>query len=347
MAQDEKKKKRLITLGILTVIAIGSVSFFYYISTSPTDKAKTFEACKNLYDTKNYNDCIRCFNNYETMVTSKGKPLDYQVYKYRGYSYFKTKKYKEAVKDFSEYLKKNEYSHTILFDRARAYEKLGNMDKANADIKKACEFGFERACNYKLGGTGGTLAGGGGGAVKERTASDWIALGNQSLKTGKYDSATDFFTRAIELKPKNKDAYLFRGLSYRNQRNYKKALEDYNKIIDIDPNYAKAYNNRGVVYWRQKDFPKALEDYNKTLKLSPNDYIAYNNRAVIYYEMGQHENAIKDYDRAIKINPNFAESYWNRAVNYLKLNKKEEAKNDFEKACSLKLKSACDEAKKL
>lgn len=346
MAQDEKKKKRLITLGVLTVIAIGSISFFYYISTAPSNKAKSYEVCKGYYDTKDYDECIKCFNSYEVALREKGKPLNYQVYKYRGQSYYRTKKYQEAVKDFTAYLKKNEYSHTMLFDRARAYEKLGNMAKAKADIEKSCKFGYEKACNYRLGG-GGAVVAGGGSVGKERTASDWISLGNQSMKTGKYGSATEFFTKAIEIDPKMKDAYLFRGLSYRQQRNFKKALDDYNKLLDIDPNYAKAYNNRGVVYWRQKDYTKALSDYNKTIKLKPKDYIAYNNRAVIFYEMGRHEEAIKDYDNAIRLNPDFAESYWNRAVNYMKLNKKEEAKKDFQKACDLKMKNACEEANKL
>lgn len=345
MGQEENKKKKLITLGILTIIAIGGISFLYF-SITKDNLVVMYEDCADLYKGKRYGECIICFNDYVINCDKKGKDINSRVYEMRGKSYFEKKKYKEAIKDFSSYIKRDKTptSRTIYYYRGRAYDQLGNINKAKADIKKACDYEYEDACDYEYIDRIAV----GGGALKNLSVPQLIKSGRDSLEKNSFKEATEFFTRAIELNPKRKDAYLLRGLSYRKQRNYERALEDYKKIIKLDPGYAKAYNNRGVVYWKKGEeyYKDALKDYTKAIELNKEDHIAYNNRAVIYYEMGKYNNAKKDYDMAIKLKPDFKESYWNRGINYLKLNLQEKAKEDFRKACALKMKDACIEEKR-
>jgi tetratricopeptide (TPR) repeat protein len=331
MAKSDKKKTRV--LVILTVIAIASVSFFLYKGYAPSSKAKSFEECNLLYNGKKYDDCITCLNEY-----IKTNP-DSEAYRLRGMSYFYTAEYESAVKDFTNFLNKNKTNRTIYYQRGLAYEKLGSTKEAEADFKKACDFGYEKACNHMVSTVAGIAPGEGGN--ENRTAADWLKIAMDFVGKGDYENAISFLNRTIELEPNMPEAYLYRGLAYRNMQKYKEALADYNKLLTIDPKSASAYNNRGVVYWKQGKHKEALDDYNKTISRAPNDYIVYNNRGVVYYEMGNYDNALADYSKAISLNPKFAQSYWNRAVNYLKLNRKDDARKDFKSACDLKIDDAC------
>jgi tetratricopeptide (TPR) repeat protein len=328
--KDDKKKVRI--LIILTAIAIASVSFFLYISYAPSGKAKSFEECKFFFDSKNYDACISCFNEY-----IKTNP-DAEAFRMRGMAYYSTKQYEGSIKDFTSYLEKNATNRTIYYQRGLAYENLGKVKDAEGDFKKACEFGYEKACNHITASLGGGLL---EEDTQNRSAADWFKIASEFLDKGDYINAVSFFNRVIDLEPKMTDAYLMRGLAYRNLEKYKEAMDDYNEILTIDPNSAAAYNNRGVAYWRQGKFKEALSDYNKTISLAPNDYIVYNNRGVVNFEMKNYNDALTDYNKAIGLNPKFAQSYWNRAVNYLKLNKKDEAKKDFKSACDMKIEDAC------
>ncbi len=332
MAKEDKRKKRL--LLILSAIAVASLSFFLYISYAPSSKAKSFEECSLLFDSKKYDACISCLTEY---IKTNPEPEPYRM---RGMSYFHTEQYENAVKDFTEFLNKNKTNRSMYYQRGLTYEKMGSLKEAEADFKRACDFGLEKACNHIASTLGGITSGGEGG-IENRTAADWFKIATDFVDKGDYENAVSFFNRTIELEPKMTDAYLFRGLAYRNMQKYKEALADYNKLLSIEPNSAPAYNNRGVVYWKQGKHKEALADYNKTISLAPNDYIVYNNRGVVYYEMGNYDSAITDYTKAISLNSKFAQSYWNRGVSYLKLNKKEEARKDFKSACDLKIVDAC------
>jgi tetratricopeptide (TPR) repeat protein len=336
MAKKEDKKKIRI-LVVLTVIAIASISFFVYISYAPSNKAKSFEECKFFYDAKKYDACISCLNDY-----IKTNP-ESEAIKMRGMAYYYTKQYEEAAKDFTVFLKNNTTNRVIFYQRGLTYENLGKAKEAEADFDKSCEFGYDKACNHISTALGTGVEGG----VENRTAQDWFKIASDFVGKGDYENAVSFFNRTIELDPNMVDAYLFRGLAYRNLKKYKEAMEDYNKIISLEPNSAAAYNNRGVVYWKQGKFKEALADYNKTISLAPNDYIVYKNRGVVNFEMGNYNDALTDYNKAISLNPKFAQSYWNRAVNYLKLNKKDEAKKDFKSACDMKIDDACKAMGKL
>ena len=54
------------------------------------------------------------------------------------------------------------------------------------------------------------------------------------------------FDKAIELDPKDANAYYNRGLAKSELKQYKEAIADYDKAIELNPKDAAAYYNRGV-----------------------------------------------------------------------------------------------------
>ena len=57
--------------------------------------------------------------------------------------------------------------------------------------------------------------------------------------------AIEDFSKAIELDPKNADAYHNRGNVYAKELRYQEAILDYSKAIELEPTIAKYYSRRG------------------------------------------------------------------------------------------------------
>ena len=84
----------------------------------------------------------------------------------------------------------------------------------------------------------------------------------------------------------------------------KGALEDYNIAIELNPKDAEAFNNRGVVKKRMNFNVGALSDYTQAIALNPKDSIAYANRGRLKKLYFDNEGAAIDLDQAIALAEN-------------------------------------------
>jgi tetratricopeptide (TPR) repeat protein len=76
-------------------------------------------------------------------------------------------------------------------------------------------------------------------------------VGLVTLGFRKYDVAKEMLSKAIELAPRNYDAYIGLGIALRGLKDLDGAEAQYRKARDIDPKRGDAYYNLGVLY---KDF---------------------------------------------------------------------------------------------
>jgi tetratricopeptide (TPR) repeat protein len=81
-------------------------------------------------------------------------------------------------------------------------------------------------------------------------------------------------TLAIELDPSMGHAFIFRGISYQDQKNYGKAIEDFTQAINFNPEKSESFSIRGLAYEEAGDFEKAKADFERALELNPNDEVA-------------------------------------------------------------------------
>jgi tetratricopeptide (TPR) repeat protein len=124
--------------------------------------------------------------------------------------------------------------------------------------------------------------------------------------------------------------------TYHKLNQYEEAIEDYNKAIELNPKNAEAYNNRGNAHSELNKHEEAIEDFNKAIELDPKYAEAYNNRGNAYYELNKHEEAIEDFNKAIELNPNFAAAYNNRGITLVQTNEElDKAIGDFKHARDL------------
>ena len=154
-------------------------------------------------------------------------------------------------------------------------------------------------------------------------------------KVGNHAQAIEDFDRAIEINPKDANAYQNLGVTYAKLGNHRQAIEDFDRAIEINPEYAEAYYNRGFIYGKLGDFRQAISDYDRAIEINPKYAEVYNNRGVAYDKLGNHREAISDFDRAIEINPDYARAYYNRGVTYGILRNQRQATDDMITAARL------------
>ena len=135
-------------------------------------------------------------------------------------------------------------------------------------------------------------------------ATEFRYQGSDSEQMGDFQQAITNFSKAIELRPKNKDLYISRAGNYWRLQDNTKALEDLERALMLDPDYANAYNIRATVHTTAKNYEQALADVERAMELIESgrrEYVAYlDTRAHIYLNTGEYEKAKADYDDVLE-----------------------------------------------
>lgn len=82
---------------------------------------------------------------------------------------------------------------------------------------------------------------------------------------------------------------------------FSSALADYDKAVSLKPDNAIAFLNRGKTHYNLKDYPKAGSDFDKSIELDPKDAKAYYNRGLLNESLGELEKALADYQKAVDL----------------------------------------------
>jgi tetratricopeptide (TPR) repeat protein len=121
--------------------------------------------------------------------------------------------------------------------------------------------------------------------LKQKQIDDAVhfnTLGMKNMKLKLYHKATENFTKAINLNPK--DSYFNnRACALIKNKKYDKALEDYNYILSSNKNNGSYYFGRGVVYYDLQKYDLAKTDFEKASDLDfklAKDYLRHYFEAV-------------------------------------------------------------------
>lgn len=82
-----------------------------------------------------------------------------------------------------------------------------------------------------------------------------------------------------------------KGYDYDVQEDYDNAILAYSKAIELNPKDADAYNNRGAIYDIKKEYDLAIQDYNKAIELTPEDADLYINKLLACQNSGKYTSA--------------------------------------------------------
>ncbi|MCX7905632.1 MAG: tetratricopeptide repeat protein [Elusimicrobiales bacterium] len=138
--------------------------------------------------------------------------------------------------------------------------------------------------------------------LEPNNADNWILYAAVKNQEGNLEQAKMAYKKAIEIDPKNIEAYY--QLALLNVNDTQEALNYFNKILEIDPSLASdVYYNIAVLYSLKKNNKKVIEYINKSIKADPNSIKPYYFMALYWEEERDIDKAIDEYKKILSIEP--------------------------------------------
>ena len=134
-------------------------------------------------------------------------------------------------------------------------------------------------------------------------------------------AALNFFTKAIDLKPKSAKAWMGRGDALYSLELYAQALEAYSEAARLEPTNWKNWQQQGNALYYLEQYREAIAMYNRALELHKEDGEIYNYRGKALYELQDYESALIMQEEALAIDRFNAEFLSDRAKNLIALDK--------------------------
>ena len=135
-----------------------------------------------------------------------------------------------------------------------------------------------------------------------------LSQGNKDYLEGRVDNAIREYERAVELDPRQVEAWYNLGIAYSMEDMPEKAVNAWEKTLEIDPTYNDARYSLGVAYLEQGDPDKAIYYLKDALTYNPDFLMAYYNLGNAYFAKGMFREAGEAYTKALVINGNFVEA---------------------------------------
>jgi tetratricopeptide (TPR) repeat protein len=189
--------------------------------------------------------------------------------------YQENKEYDKAIADFTACLPLSPPQYgTYWSNRGIAYYEKGDLDAALSDLNKSIECWMERDEDAEF-------------------CASW-ALMHRGLvlrKMGELDKAMADLTLAAQYEPEDDFVFDQMGYIWFMRGDFDRAIECYSKVIELKGDDADAWLARGVCYWNKcgkekigfwneggEIISKAIEDFSKAIELAPEMADGYFNR---------------------------------------------------------------------
>jgi len=210
-----------------------------------------------------------------------------------GSAHMNEERYDEAIKAYTEAIKRGAPDLEHYRKRGAAYKEKGEYDSAIGDFTEAIALAPDKADPY-------------------------IDRGKAHLKKGRFDEAIGDFDRAIAVNPKNARHYESRGEVYRMMGRHDRAIDDYTHAIKLGTEednlfgftfVDSAYEGRAMTYADMGEYELAVKDYDEASKTAmfSSDTTSFR-RGVAHAGCGNREEAIKYFEWALERDPDFEEA---------------------------------------
>ncbi len=261
-----------------------------------------------------------------------------------GNEFMDSKKYEDAVAQYSAAIGVEPSNEKFYLARGNAYETLLKLNEAEADYEKAIVFDPKNVDVYiRLGAVLNKL-----GKYEEalsalnhatdldkRKAPIYREKVNTLIGLKKYEQALRSSDTAILIKDIPMD-YYYRGIIYESLVNDPFARKEFEKAISKDKRLPEPRLALAGLLLRNREPQEALDQCNEVLKYDDRNTAAYLMRSNVYKDNLDYPNAINDISKNILIDPENPDFYFARGKCYQEFNQHTNAINDFTKYISLK-----------
>jgi putative GTP pyrophosphokinase len=120
----------------------------------------------------------------------------------------------------------------------------------------------------------------------------------------RFDEAIAFYTRILELKPKENITsliYKHRGMAFFARSHYNEAIADFTRALELDPKSYKAAYYRGIVSSVLRRHSEAVDSFNTSLELNPYQPYCLYRRGQAFYHLEDYPQALADCEAALSL----------------------------------------------
>ena len=118
-----------------------------------------------------------------------------------------------------------------------------------------------------------------------------------------YESAVEYFDRAISVAPNMAAAHFNKGNLFRDTKHSEKAKLAYESALKIDPRYQDAILNMGSVFYDEGNMEAALSHFQKLADIAPELANAHYNLGKCFHALNQLEDAHQAIGKALRLQP--------------------------------------------
>jgi len=181
-------------------------------------------------------------------------------------------------------------------------------------------------------------------ALKTPTGEDFKIVGLDYVLLNDYANAIKWLEKAVELEPKNKDAWYYLGRAYYSRSLLRDSRKAFLTVLDLDPRDVRAENNLGLVLESEAKPDEAMEAYRKAMEWQAGSAHRseqpYLNLGGILLELDRTREAIAPLEKAVELGPDNGSCHLKLGTAYLRANRLLEAQRELEKAKRLEPENA-------
>jgi tetratricopeptide (TPR) repeat protein len=182
--------------------------------------------------------------------------------------------WKDSIQLWSSVIEKEPARSSLAYyQRATAFGKMGQLDKALEDYNKTI-------------------------ALEPYHYEAYVSRGEVLLRKGYLEAAARDFETAVAIEPFHYQDYNKLGIIYGTSGQPVKAIESFTKSIALNPTNAAGYRNRGYTYARSGRYDDALEDLTRAIALDQNSAGNYVLRGNVFLKKGDRGLAVSDFQKA-------------------------------------------------
>ncbi|SRR6056297_93451 len=232
------------------------------------------------------------------------RPGDAELYFERGNIYVDREVYSEAIRDFTMAMELQE-------GKAKYYEALAdaylnnNMSFDALEVMKDAYEAFPDSTHVGL------------------------KLAKYHLILEQYLASMNLTNKIIQEQPGLADAYLFRGMIYREMETPLKAMESFQTAVELDAGLTDAWIIMGEMMG-EEDLDLASRFYQNAERSAPNELRPIHAHALFLHQNEQWEAAIAKYKEAHEKDPSASKTFYNAGLLYLELDSLSDAKAMFD-----------------
>jgi len=138
---------------------------------------------------------------------------------------------------------------------------------------------------------------------------DFLKSGDAYLDAYDYVQAIVDFSRSIELRPRNPNAFLLRGFAHRMNGDAVLAISDFTTSIKLLRRNPDAFFHRGCLHSAAGEYPAAIADIKHSINLGTMAPDAYLQLGFACLQAKQYPAAIMNLNLSIKLNPGNLNAY--------------------------------------